>query len=124
MLQGFATGLFLCSFQLVFAFGVENAAYLIEHLSRNSPFAFAQDPVDPSWFYVDNSVITNGARLPIINLLASTCSLVLLGFICKSDNLGTLMSPSPIALLCFPNLRPEVMSSHGVEKVTRRPAGF
>jgi len=62
---------------------------------------YAYDGIDSVWFYLSSTVHTGVGYAPVINLLCVVCAFVLLIFIIKEDNLGTLFSGCPLEVLVF-----------------------
>jgi hypothetical protein len=77
--------------QVIYAYGYCDASVLLKSLNALPAYI---DNMDKSLFY-SNSVIT-GTSLPLLQCLASVCSIVLLALVMKKDNESTMLTTSPL----------------------------
>ena len=77
--------------QVIYAYGYCDASVLLKSLNALPAYI---DNMDKSLFY-SNSVIT-GTSLPLLQCLASICSIVLLALVMKKDNESTMLTTSPL----------------------------
>ena len=77
--------------QVIYAYGYCDASVLLKSLNALPAY---MDSMDKSLFY-SNSVI-KGTSLPLLQCLASVCSIVLLALVMKKDNESTMLTTSPL----------------------------
>jgi hypothetical protein len=80
--------------QVIYAYGYMDASIILAVVGDMPGFA---DPVDNSLFYSDT--MFPGIRVPVCQVLASACSIMLLSLVLKQDNEGTLCTSNPLVEL-------------------------
>ena len=102
--------------QVIFAFTFWDACFLDMVLGSFRAYA---DPVDSSLFRANALIGTDG--LPMVNVVASITSILLLAIAMSKDTVAVLVSPGPIELAFFESERAIIAGPPSEEKRAERP---